>query len=73
MNEETKLKIAIISDALFMAVILIVSLLTLNEVQHDPLDVNRDGEANLTDLSVLAAELNVRHFEQMEMPLPASE
>lgn len=26
----------------------------------DPLDVNRDGEANIVDLSVLAAELNAR-------------
>lgn len=27
----------------------------------DPLDVNRDGVANIQDLSVLAAELNARN------------
>lgn len=30
--------------------------------RYDHLDVNRDGEANLVDLSVLAAELNARQL-----------
>lgn len=38
----------------------VMSCFILNEVQRDPLDVNRDGEANIVDLSVLAAELNER-------------
>lgn len=38
----------------------VMSCFILSEVQRDPLDVNRDGEANIVDLSVLAAELNER-------------
>lgn len=53
----------VILGALETAIIcttLIIGAWTLIEVRRDPLDVNRDGEANIVDLSVLAAELNER-------------
>lgn len=37
----------------------IVTLITI-AMQPTPGDVNRDGEVNLTDLSVLAANLNIQ-------------
>lgn len=49
-----------VAEVIFMIGILVLGVATYNEVRRDPLDVNRDGEANIIDLSVLAAELNER-------------
>lgn len=49
-----------ITEIVAIAVILIISVATYNEVKRDPYDVNNDGVADITDLSVLAAEVNER-------------
>lgn len=48
---------------LLAGIVLVASWLgfMIGRVTTDPLDVNRDGQANLVDLSVLAAQLNQRN------------
>ena len=55
-------KMTILVTIEFVSIIttLILAVLILSEVKRDQYDVNRDGVANITDLSVLAAELNAR-------------
>lgn len=48
-----------IAVSFLILLISIVYLLGINK--YDPLDVNRDGVANLVDLSVLAYEINERN------------
>lgn len=59
MNEKT-ITIMAAAELIFMAAIVVLSIMTYSEVKSDPYDVNRDGVADITDLSVLAAEVNER-------------
>lgn len=60
MKKETDLLAYIFVTTVFLT--FVISTLTLGVVIHqsDPLDVNQDGQANIVDLSVLAATLNDR-------------
>lgn len=60
MNKETVLAVIGIFEVFVLILLFGMMVRIFNEVQRDPLDVNRDGEANIVDLSVLAAELNER-------------
>lgn len=56
-----------IADLLIILVIIFVVFrggVIVGQLGVDPLDVNRDGKANITDLSVLAAEVNERNNGQ---------
>lgn len=59
MNKNTFAFLGLI-EVVIIITILILSIMTLAEVKSDPLDVNNDGVADITDLSVLAAEVNER-------------
>lgn len=59
MNEKTIITLSILDGVIMMGMAILL-ILILAEVRHDPLDVNRDGESNIVDLSVLSFELNER-------------
>ena len=46
---------------IMIALNIVMGLHILNEDTYQPTDVNRDGEADLTDLSVLAHQLNLEN------------
>ena len=47
-----------------VVVVFALQILTINEVGTDRRDVNRDGEVNLVDLSVLAVEISEENKAQ---------
>ncbi len=58
-NEIIYVAVVIFEMTLLLS-ILVLTVFTFTEIRRDPLDVNQDGEANIVDLSVLAAQLNER-------------